>query len=412
MNTLKIVSILVTTIVASSTAIAQNNDNTMKYRRSSLYSLMVNHTDQKFASEIKEAFIGMPVPDKYNDHDLSVKILTLDKKLQNASSNEENSDISSFLRNNDVGSRLVAKWFNRDYISGVCDMDLVKERGLYNASTFDQILAEKSERSQALIMDAGEDLIGNTFVIVNDIRYVDKSKGSATVGSILKILGKVAAEYSGNSTYSDLGNNLGDIAATLKGFKVKINTFLYKLDWNKAISMSFYKDQYCATSDTTKKQTFENARNNYKLMYIGKQESSGSTTSFIGIKENEPVVMVRKACQRAVDENIANLQHNFDAFRTKSPLASIDPITAYVGLKEGISKNSRFEVLEKQEKEDGSFIYKRVGIIEPIESMIWDNRYMAAEECAPNATIGATTFKKISGGDFFPGMLIREIDNK
>ena len=44
--------------------------------------------------------------------------------------------------------------------------------------------------------------------------------------------------------------------------------------------------------------------------------------------------------------------------------------------------------------------------------MIWDNRYMAAEECAPNATIGATTFKKISGGDFFPGMLIREIDNK
>lgn len=104
-------------LMAASTNIYADNDNEgkeLKYRRSSLYSLMVNHTDQNFAKEIREAFVQMPVPDKYNDHDLSVKVLNLDKKLKDASSDKENQDITAFLTNNNVGSRLVAKWFNRD----------------------------------------------------------------------------------------------------------------------------------------------------------------------------------------------------------------------------------------------------------------------------------------------------------
>lgn len=398
-------------IAAATTSIAKDNDNNgeLKYRRSSLYSVMVNHTDQKFASEIREAFAQMPVPDKYNDHDLSVKVLNLDKKLKDASSDKENQDITSFLNNNNVGSRLVAKWFDRDYFTGNCDMELIKERGLYNASKFDMMMAEKSERSKALIMDAGEDLIGNTFVLVNDIRYIDKSKGSKAVGGFLKILGAVAAAYTGNDNFSDLGNNLGDIAETFKGFSVKINTFLYKLDWNDDVAMTFYKDQYTADGNETKKEAFNMARGNYKLKYIGKQESSGSSTSFMGIKEDEPIVMVRKACQRALDENVANLQKNFEEFKTKTPLVTTEPLTAYIGLKEGVSEKSKFEVLEAIEDEQGKMSYKRVGIIKPMPSLIWDNRYMAEEECAPNSTLGATTFKKVSGGDFYQGMLIREI---
>ena len=38
-----------------------------------------------------------------------------------------------------------------------------------------------------------------------------------------------------------------------------------------------------------------------------------------------------------------------------------------------------------------------------------DNRCMAAEEQADGAGLGFTTFEKVSGGDFYPGMLVREI---
>ena len=398
-------------LVVSIAISVQAQETDANYRRSSIYSVLVNHTDQQFASEIKEAFLQIPVPDKFNDHNLSVKVLNLDKKLSGASSEKENPLITEFLNNNKVASRLVGRWFNRDFFTGQCNMELVKERGLYNATEFDKQLASRSARGMAMLQDAGEDLIGNTFVLVNDIRYVDKNKGAKTVGSILKVFGSIAAAYTG-SNIDDLTDNIGDMVETIKGFKVKINTFLYKLEWSDDIATQFYQDQYGAVPDPTKKANFDAARDNYKLKYVGKVESSGGTTSFLGINEDQPVVMVRKACQRAIDENVVDLQRNYEEFRTKSPLVSVEPITAFVGMKEGVTAKSKFEVLEVVELENGKHKYNRVGVIQPIENLIWDNRFMAVEEGAQGATLGFTTFRKVSGKDFSKGMLIREMTNK
>ena len=398
-------------LVVSIAISVQAQETDANYRRSSIYSVLVNHTDQQFASEIKEAFLQIPVPDKFNDHNLSVKVLNLDKKLSGASSEKENPLITEFLNNNKVASRLVGRWFNRDFFTGQCNMELVKERGLYNATEFDKQLASRSARGMAMLQDAGEDLIGNTFVLVNDIRYVDKNKGAKTASSILKVFGSIAAAYTGTNI-DDLTDNIGDMVETRKGFKVKINTFLYKLEWSDDIATQFYQDQYGAVPDPTKKANFDAARGNYKLKYVGKVESSGGTTSFLGINEDQPVVMVRKACQRAIDENVVDLQRNYEEFRTKSPLVSVEPITAFVGMKEGVTAKSKFEVLEVVELENGKHKYNRVGVIQPIENLIWDNRFMAVEEGAQGATLGFTTFRKVSGKDFSKGMLIREMTNK
>lgn len=390
---------------------AQTEDFEANYRRSSIYSLMVNHTDQKFAAEIKEAFLQIPVPDKFNDHNLSVKVLNLDTKLIGANKDSENSTITDFLKRNNVASRLVGRWFDRDMSTGQCNMELVKERGLYNASEFDKQLATRSARGMAMLQDAGEDLIGNTFVIVNDIRYIDRSKGSKTAGSILRAGISLLGAFTGND-FSNLSDNVGDMVESYKGFKVKINTFLYQLDWNDDQAAIFYQEQYAAEPDSVKRNNFDKARDSYKLKYVGKVESSGGNTSFLGINENEPILMVRKACQRAIDENVVDLQHNYEAFRIKTPLVSVEPIEAYIGKKEGVNEDSRFEVLEVVEMEDGTHKYNRVGIIEPIPNLIWDNRFMAEEEGAQGASLGFTTFRRVSGKDFSKGMLIREMTSK
>ena len=402
---------LLLSFLLTSSLVINAQESVSDYRRSSIYSVLVNHTDQQFANEIKEAFLQIPVPDKFNDHNLSVKVLNMDKKLSGASSQKENPAITEFLNNNKIASRLVGRWFNRDYYTGQCDMELVKERGLYNATEFDRQLATRSARGMAMLQDAGEDLIGNTFVLVNDIRYVDKNKGAKTGAAILKGLGSVLAAYTG-SNIDDLTDNLGDMVETIKGFKVKINTFLYRLEWTDNQAALFYKEQYSAKPDATKRANFEAARSNYRLKYVGKVESSGGTTSFLGINEDQPVIMVRKACQRAIDENVVDLQRNYEEFRTKSPLLSVEPLTAYVGMKEGVTAKSKFEVLEVVEMENGTHKYNHVGVIEPIESLIWDNRFMAVEEGAAGATLGFTTFRKVSGKDFAKGMLIREMNNK
>ena len=374
-----------------------------KYRRSSIYSFMIKHNKQQFADSISKVFAVMPVPDKYNDHDLSVKILSIDdSKMDN------NVKVTNFLEQNRVASRLVAKWFDRDLFNSQCDLSLVKSRGLYSASEFDKALAGKSARGKAMLEDAGEELIGNTFIIANDIRYLDKNKGAKAIGVFFRILGSAMDAYSGSSNYSDLGNSLGDIAETFKGFSVKVHTYLYQLVWDDETANKFYTQDYSDVPDLSKIQTFDRDRSSYKLKYIGEQISSGSTTSFMGIKEDEPLVMVRKACQRALDENIANLQKNFEQFKVKVPLDNVSPLKAAIGRKEGLTPDSKFEVLESSTKE-GKTVYKKVGVIVPISSQIWDNRYMAKEEQAYGATFGATTFKKVSGGDFYSGMLIREI---
>ena len=158
-----------------------------------------------------------------------------------------------------------------------------------------------------------------------------------------------------------------------------------------------------------KKENFENKRGEFSLVYLGMQESSGKDISFMGINENEPQVMVLKACQRALDENVANLQKNFEVFKIKAPLTGVEPLKCEIGLKEGVTDKSRYEVLEAFMNDQGHIEYKRQGIIRPVKGKIWDNRFMAIEERADNASLGFTTFEKVSGGDFYQGMLVREL---
>ena len=412
-GTIKIAIIMLLLSVALSSTAQDGN----RYRRSSIYSILINHTEQKFSEDIRKAFLKIPVPDKYNDHNLSVKVVTLDKKLSGASSDKENEHITEFLDSNQIASRLVGRWFNRDIYTGECNMDLVKERGLYDATEFDKEMAARSVRGIALLEDAGEDLIGNTFVLVNDIRYVDKSKTTMWVGIGLAILSAGAgaamaangASLSQVNSFNQAAQNLATTIQNIKGFKVKINTFLYRLVWNDEVASAFYENQYSNAPDEAKRLAFEAARAGYRLEYVGKVESRAGETSYVGVNLYDPQAMVRKVCQRALDENIVDLQTKFEAFRTRTPILTSEPITASIGLKEGVSKKSKFEVLERVEKEDGTISYKRVGVITPDPDLIWDNRYMAVEEGAPNSLLGKTTFHIVSGSAPMPGMLIREM---
>lgn len=407
--------------IESLVAVSQTRDSVFLYRRGSICSFMIGHRDLSFAQEIENVFNEMPVPDKYNDHSIGKKVFyTADGKLKmknldshmgfkiNASSDKTlMNDFDFFLQKQAIASRLIAKWFNRKKGTGICNMNLVQERGYQNASEVEKRLAALSVRKDALLKDAGEELIGNTFVLINDIRYIDQSKGSSIIGGVVSAATQMAGALNGIEVSEE--NNLGTIISSYKGFNVKIKTYLYQLIWDDEISSYFYKDIYSENSDDKKKENFENNRGRFSLLYLGMQESSGKSVSFLGINKDNPQQMVRKACQRALDENIASLQKNFDVFKVKAPLYDIQPLTCEIGMKEGVTENSRYEVLETVEDSKGHINYKRIGVIRPIKGKIWDNRYMAAEEKAEGANLKFTTFEKVSGGPFFAGMLVREI---
>jgi len=390
-------------------AIAQSAGDSEKenrYRRLSLCNILVRHDNEKFADEIEQQFLKIPVSEQYNDHNLSVRVVNTSDKLKG------DQDITAFVNRNNMASRLIGRWFNRNMLTGKCDMELVKSRGLYDASAFDHELASRSARGKAMLEDAGEDLIGNTYLLMHEITYVDKAKRSKMWGAIGGALmgGLMVAAGGSTDQVNDMMKNTSDIISSYKGFAVKITTRLYRLVWDEETSTTFYTDYYTASDDKAKRDAFEDNRNKFKVEYIGDVVSKGGRTSFLGINEEEPELMIRKACQRALDENIADLQKKYEQFRIKAPVVTVSPtITAHIGLKEGVGPDSKFEVLEAQEK-NGKISYKRVAVIKPIQNKIWDNRFMASEEMAYGADFGATTFKKESGGEIMPGHLIRQID--
>ena len=82
---------------------AQNTDSLLQYRRSSLYSFMISHPDQKMDDEIVEAFMSLETPDKYNNHDLSVKCVTAASKKDDLKR-----EVEDYLARNDIAKRLVS----------------------------------------------------------------------------------------------------------------------------------------------------------------------------------------------------------------------------------------------------------------------------------------------------------------
>ena len=83
--------------------------------------------------------------------------------------------------------------------------------------------------------------------------------------------------------------------------------------------------------------------------------------------------------------------------------------TAKIGLKEGISDKSKFQVVQRQmNPETNHTEYKYVATVKPEKGKIWDNRYNAVTEKSEGSELTVTTFKKVAGGEILPGMLLIE----
>jgi hypothetical protein len=91
-----------------------------------------------------------------------------------------------------------------------------------------------------------------------------------------------------------------------------------------------------------------------------------------------------------------------------------NPITAKIGMKEGIDNGDKFEVLEQTiDPKTGLTKYESKGKITVEKDKIWDNRYnvvdgpQESQVAADKQAQDRTTFK--GGKDYYSGMLIRQI---
>lgn len=372
----------------------------VKYRRSSLYTLMIHDPYREHAGVIKDGFGNYKMSGKFNDHNIGPYLIShkanVDPQIR----------ISNYLRENNVARELVAKWFGRNE-SGCFNIDLVAERGDYDANAIDISTAKNSERGMSLIYDAGEELIGKTFVVVTDYKFMDKEEIGRAASNTMSLFGAVAdlAGADALATASNLGAATAAVAA--KGYVVKATSYLYQLDWSEATSNTFYTKYWCDQSNPNSDVADQfNNSSEFKLKYIGEENAWADVQSTVFTTKSD-VDLIRKATVKAVDKSIAKLQRTYETFRTKSPLYSGDPLSAKIGLKEGLEKGDKFEVLEQVIDKNGRTTYKRKGIIKVDPKNIWDNRFGASEQ-----TVGQQQPYTLFQGskNYYSGMLIRQIN--
>ncbi len=214
-----------------------------QYNRASIYPIYMLHPGAKMYNEIYDVCLQMPVPDKYNDHRLSVRIVQ--GMSLKAKEKEVIPAVADFLQKNQVAKRLVAKWFERDKATGECFTDLVAERAAYSVSAREVMKAQYAITKKPVLPDVDKSLIPNTFVLVNDISYINKEEQAQMAAGVFMVIGSVAKMASGvassagsssassvsdlTSSVSNLGGAISDLVA---GFTVDITTYLFQLKWS------------------------------------------------------------------------------------------------------------------------------------------------------------------------------------
>ncbi|MEI7596370.1 MAG: hypothetical protein WCK02_11530 [Bacteroidota bacterium] len=414
----------------SSMGQSSNSTPEVKYRRSSLHTIIVESDYFPYKDTVLKAYFNAPFPDKYNNHTIGEKsfnpreysLSAAEKaEIKNKSTKKNDSSykmlpiqIDKYLKNNKIANKLVAKWFDRQE-DGSFDMNLIGERGSYNASEMQANIAKGSARGISSLADAGVELIGNTFVVVSKFNFVSNEITAA----VLRDGAKLAAEKlppSLQQAAKDAADKAYEKAK--EGYSVWTTSYLYKLVWNDSIEAVFYNDLWMDKTniDPKKKEAFDNT-DLFKLEFLGDERATGLVLFSLKEKRTQEQI-ISEATVRTVDAVYTKLQKKYDVFKPKTPLYTGYPITAKIGMKEGLKGGEKFEVFEQTiDEKTGKTIYVSKGKIKVKNNLIWDNRFNAGDaktEATNNDSsstakpvIDRTTFK--GGKKYYSGMLIKQI---
>lgn len=412
-------------------------EETLSYRRNSLATMLVYHPEDEFGGEIYKAFDSLPIPDKYDDHTIdgmrvidNMNVLGIQKRdtgyykavfghqLNEKEVRANARYTEDLLNRQEMAKKMIAKWFGlsgNDVNNATFNTDLIQTRGQYNASDVDVALALQTTRGLATLSDAGEELLGQTFVLVNDVTYTTAEEDAAVAKLTLGIVGGVFDAFTGGTSGRDLAKAGGQIADSFTGFNVKTHSYLYQLVWNDSIAAIFYTQHYTGKPDPEKIQAFLNDKSTYRLKYVAHEYEFDKKAVLKG--KYERTELVRTICARSMDKNIVALAKQYEDFKVKTPVFSIltnekGKITGYaakIGMKEGITDGSKFQVVQRViDPETGKTTYKYIASVKAKKDYIWDNRYNAVLEEAPGSSLPYTTFVKTGGGEILPGMLLIE----
>jgi hypothetical protein len=301
-------------------------------------------------------------------------------------------ELDQYLKDEHVAEKLIAKWFNQspNKVDGsYYNMDLIQERGAYDASQLDLLRSQESIRGENILKDAGMDLIPNTFVVCARFSF---------------------RKHNGFNTDRDVHGEKRYYVY----YTVYAHTYLYKLEWTEKESNLFMSKYYFSEPEKLL------SSNDFNLKYIDEYKDSIIHTEVKSQKDMErgrhmlfawTGNVVKNSIYKVMHRNMVVLQARNENFGIKAPLIDVDIkkkyATAFIGTKEGIGYYDRFEVLMPQyDEKNNVFRNVRVGVLQVDPKRIWDNAQNNSHQ-----EIDRTYFKGANKDikKMAPGMILNQI---
>jgi hypothetical protein len=443
-----LVLLLITISLFAQNNVSQSAPELQKYQRSALTRILLQGTNliedksklddddariDNSPEAIRKLWNEYPFPELYDKHDIENSNITVISNLNsqdifNARKNKNQlkdaektlPKIEQELKNKRIAHQVVKRWFSSEDGQKFWDPGTIEKRGFYNASELDAQIAKQDVRGRAKLTDAADDLINNSFVTVTDLLvYANKPIADMyiTMAKSFEDESKKLSAKSTSNAMEQMVNSstaLGFLttasglrisaAAIMDGYTVISKTYLFKLKWNEEIQAEFYRIWPNKDNASFEKMDFE-------LEFVGFQlnETVINRGAFNKSANRNPEVVIKQAVVRNIDEAFAKLQQENDVFKPSVPVHATSPLSAKIGMKEGLRGGEKFVVLQKiQDPTTGKLTYKKMGGVTVDKTHVWDNRYNAGEDLKSESgeKIKETYF--IGGKGVVPGMTLKQ----
>ncbi len=357
-------------------ATAKTGNVTAEYNRNSLTVLFLDGTPH-YSNDVRVNAERIVIPDKFDDNLLSQRILRLGS----------NSKISDALYRDNIANSILAKWFSRD-ANGNFSMDLIHNRGLYNATDEHIIQAQNSKLGLDLVKDAGEALIAHSYIMVIKL-------------SNIKTMTQVYNEMDASRRIWR-GDKAIPVARTHDGFQCNAMCYLFQIDSVTDVIDELYNEMWIFEEDTPEERKekitkFNNFKVPIKLENTITVEVDGSVLKTKGYSYTQ---LFANLLNKSISASIGEFETSIDNFKVKQAVYSTFPIRAKIGLKEGLAVDDRYFVYEHQLDRNGNPKDVRIGVVRA--KRVADNRTIA------DGKSSMSKFYQVAGRHIKEGMIMNQ----
>ena len=329
------------------------------YNRNALSTVVLNF-NENHSGEVIPRFHVMPVPEKFFSNPLSNPVIDMRGlkrpvmvELPELLQYMNDAFITGKLQEQKVAQQILSQWFNRQK-DGSFNVDVLKERGLYNANDNDFMAASASKRGTSTLMDMGLTLVNQTYVLVFDYYNIMNM----------------------NDYY--IKNETPEKDRTSNGYIAKVKTYLYRLDFGENVAADFFNKYWIYPGDkdnSSKVKAFDDAT--FRWIPVGRQIAEHQSSQ---LNPDKNSITKQKTNEQLIDDLNKNIMEKIlpqmearsADMRVKAMVSGVKPISAKIGKKEGLGFDQRYYVYENRMKKDDKVQKKMIAVVKSMK--VADNR--------------------------------------